>query len=378
MNDTYTPGDRVTTPDGPGTVEEAPALMSSGWTVAVTHDTPVSASGGVRYRLDEISPAEDGGTARETHVTDPIDAVAPLPDDTDDLTAHDAALHSCARVLHGHGALQSLGARPDAQYLRVLDNIIGEYAIAHLLRALAAHAPDAADHAVRALYRALEAGGTTRELAWEWLADAGVTSDQLRALIAAGEEAARGPDQHGSTSADRPDLDAIRKRADAASGGPWEVDAPLTATVRSRGTGTPIALCGMADDPGVLADAEFITHAREDVPALLAEVDRLRAALHTARASHADQWGDDITCADADDAQLTAARDAVADARRAERDRCLEVIQQAREEGEDDLRQVIARIGHLPAHRTETTIPLATCATCEGGGCPDCTDPSDR
>lgn len=80
-----------------------------------------------------------------------------------------------------------------------------------------------------------------------------------------------------------PDLDAIRKRADAASGGPWEVDAPLTATVRSRGTGTPIALCGMADDPGVLADAEFITHAREDVPALLAEITRLRTALHTAR-----------------------------------------------------------------------------------------------
>jgi|SRR5690554_1504688 len=28
----------------------------------------------------------------------------------------------------------------------------------------------------------------------------------------------------------------------------------------------------------------------------------------------------------------------------------------------------------LPLHRTEATIPWGPCSTCEGGGCPDCTD----
>lgn len=55
MNITYTPGDRVITPDGPGVVTEPPYLMSSGWTVPVRHDTPVSASGEIRYSVDEVS-----------------------------------------------------------------------------------------------------------------------------------------------------------------------------------------------------------------------------------------------------------------------------------------------------------------------------------
>lgn len=61
MNTTYTPGDRVTTPDGPGVVTEEPFLMSSGWTVPVKHDAPVSASGEIRYGIDEVSaePAEE-------------------------------------------------------------------------------------------------------------------------------------------------------------------------------------------------------------------------------------------------------------------------------------------------------------------------------
>lgn len=36
---------------------------------------------------------------------------------------------------------------------------------------------------------------------------------------------------------------------------------------------------GEDDDDQILADAEFIAHAREDVPALLAEIDRLRARI---------------------------------------------------------------------------------------------------
>lgn len=30
----------------------------------------------------------------------------------------------------------------------------------------------------------------------------------------------------------------------------------------------------------------------------------------------------------------------------------------------------------LPIHRSDATFPMESCATCEGGGCPDCTDPA--
>lgn len=73
-------------------------------------------------------------------------------------------------------------------------------------------------------------------------------------------------------------LDTIRRRTEKATEGQWGVEGP--------------AQCGPSDtlvvypveDGGTLAyvqpsweDAEFIAHAREDVPALLAEVERLRA-----------------------------------------------------------------------------------------------------
>lgn len=73
-------------------------------------------------------------------------------------------------------------------------------------------------------------------------------------------------------------LDAIQAREAKATAGPWAIDGP--------------AQCGPSDtlvvypveDGGTLAyvqpswdDAEFIAHARQDVPALLAEVERLRA-----------------------------------------------------------------------------------------------------
>lgn len=75
-------------------------------------------------------------------------------------------------------------------------------------------------------------------------------------------------------------LDAIRERTEKATEGPWDVEGP--------------AYCGPLDtlvvypveDGGALAyvqpsweDAEFIAHARQDVPALLAEVERLRAVI---------------------------------------------------------------------------------------------------
>lgn len=73
-------------------------------------------------------------------------------------------------------------------------------------------------------------------------------------------------------------LDTIRRRTEKATEGPWGVEGP--------------AQCGPSDtlvvypveDGGTLAyvqpswdDAGFIAHARTDVPALLAEVERLRA-----------------------------------------------------------------------------------------------------
>ncbi|MCW2529343.1 MAG: hypothetical protein JWM76_4203, partial [Pseudonocardiales bacterium] len=87
-------------------------------------------------------------------------------------------------------------------------------------------------------------------------------------------------------SADGLDLDAIRARVDAATEGPWrragwcavESEHECSNTHTCRG----IAVTnGMGPAPyeqwrdQELADAEFIAHARTDVPALLAEVERL-------------------------------------------------------------------------------------------------------
>jgi hypothetical protein len=60
------------------------------------------------------------------------------------------------------------------------------------------------------------------------------------------------------------ELDAIRKRADAATPGPWT-------TPEKNPTDEYYASCFPADE-------DFIGHAREDIPALLDEIERLRAA----------------------------------------------------------------------------------------------------
>jgi hypothetical protein len=92
------------------------------------------------------------------------------------------------------------------------------------------------------------------------------------------------------------DLDAIEARAAAATDGPWMADGH-----EIYGSG-----CGILDvdqwkaetlrieDPeGAKADAEFIAHARTDVPALVARVRQqdtviaeLRAVLEASRAAH--------------------------------------------------------------------------------------------
>jgi len=81
------------------------------------------------------------------------------------------------------------------------------------------------------------------------------------------------------------DLDAIRARADAATPGPWAI-------VERNGDHIRRKLRG-ADDQFILglaallypdpADEEFLTHAREDVPALIAEVKALRSRITAAQ-----------------------------------------------------------------------------------------------
>lgn len=79
------------------------------------------------------------------------------------------------------------------------------------------------------------------------------------------------------------DLEAIEKRADAATPGPWHPYFTLHGdpfVVDDSGSGLAGQVCALSvapDDYGRVT-AEFIAHAREDVPALVAEVRGLREA----------------------------------------------------------------------------------------------------
>ncbi len=89
------------------------------------------------------------------------------------------------------------------------------------------------------------------------------------------------------------DLDAIEARVNAATPGPWWVEqvgdfgdkSAVIECVRWRGYLNTLHL--VEDTP----TAEFIAHAREDVPALVAEVRSLRAKVAAVEAL-ADQWAD--------------------------------------------------------------------------------------
>lgn len=72
------------------------------------------------------------------------------------------------------------------------------------------------------------------------------------------------------------DLEAIRSRAAAATPGPWEATRTYPFLVLQSGGESAISV-NLATDPE--PDAAFIAHAREDIPALVAEVERLRANL---------------------------------------------------------------------------------------------------
>jgi hypothetical protein len=68
------------------------------------------------------------------------------------------------------------------------------------------------------------------------------------------------------------DLEAIRRRADAATPGPWQRSLNIL-WGKILDIEPEIAFCTTVND------TEFIAHAREDVPALLDEVERLTGQL---------------------------------------------------------------------------------------------------
>lgn len=69
------------------------------------------------------------------------------------------------------------------------------------------------------------------------------------------------------------ELAEIRERAEKATAGKWRVDYGVTAYDRTVTTESFEILCENVSPK----DAEFIAHAREDIPKLLAEIERLKS-----------------------------------------------------------------------------------------------------
>ncbi|WP_205590205.1 hypothetical protein [Brevibacillus laterosporus] len=70
----------------------------------------------------------------------------------------------------------------------------------------------------------------------------------------------------------REEIEAIRKRAEKATPGPWRKELSYGLNIASDES------IVLDDEVGVIRypDAEFIAHAREDIPKLLAEIERLQ------------------------------------------------------------------------------------------------------
>lgn len=83
------------------------------------------------------------------------------------------------------------------------------------------------------------------------------------------------------------ELQAIEARATAASDAPWDARGDMVRGADGRmlvGPGHPPLA------PQMIQDAEFMAHARTDIPALLAEVRRLRALCGRAADKLGDHW----------------------------------------------------------------------------------------
>jgi hypothetical protein len=75
------------------------------------------------------------------------------------------------------------------------------------------------------------------------------------------------------------EIEAIRKRAEAATPGPWVVGA-VPDVVFVETNQSELILEKESDKTQDYNTAEFIAHAREDVPKLVAEIERLRKLAH--------------------------------------------------------------------------------------------------
>ena len=90
----------------------------------------------------------------------------------------------------------------------------------------------------------------------------------------------------------RPDLEAINARCEAATGGDWtysidvETEKPCTLFSDFDGDEIDIAVFETWDATGydeeMLGNAQFIAHARKDLPDCTAEIERLRKACRMA------------------------------------------------------------------------------------------------
>jgi Ead/Ea22-like protein len=75
------------------------------------------------------------------------------------------------------------------------------------------------------------------------------------------------------------ELATIRKRAEKATPGPWHVYAAYSLSDITPETRTCIVDCVASDGTLAREDAEFIAHAREDIPRLLDEIERLQRVI---------------------------------------------------------------------------------------------------
>lgn len=90
---------------------------------------------------------------------------------------------------------------------------------------------------------------------------------------------------------DELDLEPIKTREAAATKGPWRADRPRVVW-RIRTASGGYIFEGNQYQASVEANALFLAHARADIPALIAEIERLRAASSSSRTPtpHYEAW----------------------------------------------------------------------------------------
>ncbi|KOX10188.1 hypothetical protein [Nocardiopsis sp. NRRL B-16309] len=111
----------------------------------------------------------------------PPDTAVPMPDDITESTPTQVASWYAADCAYQHGiAAHHLTKRSDYKAAAEAFNVSGSsFAIAHLIRALMAHAPDHVAEVVEDMQQTFVQGDAV-EMAFEWLHAHGVDANQLR------------------------------------------------------------------------------------------------------------------------------------------------------------------------------------------------------